>query len=244
MPTSLLESLQGVIERTYDLDTGVRDIGRFVIGDAGYRLLYAGVEREGRLFQRVEPVRSAGTGVLSGEPAGAGARTLLRAEGAGLALCIYYPDRLVSCLERHDPTLCLDDANVDALAVLVEELDHFLMIAERFRRGGVMSLLELELHANVTKYLVLKLFASKLRGSAPLTQTDVAWIRWHLFDKNRFIDPDPAVRARYQDARRLAARYVTALDSMPPAARLTELRRFHRLSSQAKHARIASLQTH
>src|SRR6185503_19378594 len=77
MPTSLLESLQGVIERTYDLDTGVRDIGRFVIGDAGYRFLYAGVEREGRLFQRVEPVRSAGTGVLSGEPAGAGARTLL-----------------------------------------------------------------------------------------------------------------------------------------------------------------------
>ena len=40
-PPSLLESLQGLIERTYDIDRTIADIGRFVIGDCGYRLLVA-----------------------------------------------------------------------------------------------------------------------------------------------------------------------------------------------------------
>ena len=45
---SLLESLQELLERTYRMDTGVLGIGRFVIGDEGYRRLYGerGPERE------------------------------------------------------------------------------------------------------------------------------------------------------------------------------------------------------
>ena len=206
----------------------MRDIGRFVIGDAGYLALYGDGEPARR-------VTAAGTAALPG------ARTLLREAGSDLALCIYYPDDLVSRLERHDPTRRLDDGNVDALAVLVEELDHFLTIAERFRRGGVMSLLELELHANVTKYLVLKLFVAKHRRVTRLAPSDTAWIRYHLFDKAEFAEQDPDLQARYRDAARLAARYVGALDLMPPERRLAELRRFHRLSPQAKHARIADL---
>jgi hypothetical protein len=37
---SLLERVQGLLERTYRMETGVDDIGRFVIGDEGYRRLY------------------------------------------------------------------------------------------------------------------------------------------------------------------------------------------------------------
>jgi hypothetical protein len=234
---SLLESLQSVIERTYDLETGVGDIGRFVIGDAGYRALYGGMEQQGRIIRRVaEPVGSA---FAHGDAPGA--RTLLREAGSRLAVCIYYPDSLVSCLERHDPTRGLDDRNVDAFAVLVEELDHFLMIAERWRRGAEMSLLDLELHANVTKYLVLKLFVARMRRLSRLPAADKAWIRFHLFEKGNYVDPDPAVRQRYRDAARLAALYASALDAMPRAERLSELRRFHRLSPQGKQCRIASL---
>jgi len=205
----------------------VDDIGRFVIGDAGYRALYGDLEASGRMVREV------------GSPAGA--RTLLRQSEGDLALCIYYPDSLVACLERHDPTRSLDATNVAPFAVLVEELDHFLTIAERYRSGGVLSLLELEIHAHVTKYLVLKLFVARLRGSARVSAADTAWIRSRLFEEAGYGEPDPAVRARYRDAARLAARYVQALDDMPPARRIPELRRFHRLSPQAKHARIAAL---
>jgi hypothetical protein len=226
-PRSLLESLQRVIERTYDLETGVDDIGRFVIGDEGYRRIYGPHDAAGKV---VETVGSA--------TPGAGARTLVREAGGGLAVSIYYPDRLIRCLERNDPTRRLDDGNVDAFATLVEELDHFLMIAERYRSRGVMSLLDLELHANVTKYLVLKMFVGRMRRMARLSAADSAWVRFHIFDKGEFADPDPDVQARYRDASRLASRYVRRLEAIDPARRPSELRRFHRMTPQGKVAYI------
>ncbi len=213
---SLLERLQGLIERTYDLDTGVRDIGRFVIGDEGYRRLYGRRQAAGLVTRKV------GARVTA-------ARTLLREGSEGLAVAVYYPDSLIACLERNDPTRRLDDDNVDAFAVLVEELDHLLVVAERYRSGGVCSLMELELHANVTKYLVLKTFVGKLRGVGRVSAADTAWIRFHLFDKAEYAEPDPDVRWRYREACRLAARYVSRLDDLPAAQRPAELRRFHRL---------------
>ena len=244
---SLLEQLQGVIERTYDLDTGVRDIGRFVIGDEGYRNLYSESSQAGQLIEKVGSAETGGTNARAGTRTGArtGARTMVRQSGDGaMAVSVYYPDSLIDCLERNDPTRRLDDANIDAFGVLVEELDHFLVIAERFRSRGVVSLLDLELHANVTKYLAMSLFVARLRRAASLTPGDVEWIRWHLFDKGEFSDPDPDIRGRYRDAARLAARYVSALEMVPSGHRLCELRRFHRMAPQAKIAHCASQKPH
>ena len=226
---SLLEGLQAVLERTYDLDTGVGEIGRYVIGDAGYRLLYDRPSREGAVTETV------GSASL-------GARTMVRDQDGDLAVSIYLPDRLVECLEENDPRRGLDDRNVDAFAVLVEELDHFLVIAERYRTGGAMTLLDLELHANVTKYLVLKMFVGRMRRTSRLSAADAAWIRFHLFDKAGFAEPDPDVLARYQGASRLARKYVGWFDTLPVDRRPGELRRFHRLSPQSKIAQINSLQ--
>ena len=87
-----------------------------------------------------------------------GARTLVRETDEGLRASIYYPDRLIRVLEQHPPQHGLCDANVDAFATLVEELDHFLMIVARARSGRPLTLFELELHANVSKHLVLSRF--------------------------------------------------------------------------------------
>lgn len=231
---SLLESLQGLIERTYDLETGVADIGRFVIGDEGYRKIYGDLSRPPSTGVAPPGITFAGT-------SGGGARTLVREAEAGLALSIYYPDSLVRCLEENDPTRCLDDVNVGPFNVLVEELDHFLVIAERYRNRRVMSLLDLELHANVTKYLVLKMFVAKLRGVRRLSEEDTLWVRYQVFEKGEFIEPDPDVCERYRSASRLAGRYVKALDGLSPPVRVPELRRFHRLSPQAKISRISQL---
>ena len=231
---SLLAALQGIIERTYDLQTGISDIGRYVIGDEGYRRIYGPLAAGGGVVEKV------GAGyVASGEP---GARTLVRDDGAGtLALSIYYPDHLIECLESNDPTRRLDDGNVDAFAAFVEELDHLLVIADRHRSNGVISLLDLELHANVTKYLTLRLFVGKLRRARRLSTTDVAWIRFHLFEKGEFVQADPEVRARYQDATRLASLYVRRLDMMAPSLRPGALRRFHRMTPQEKIGHIGAM---
>ena len=85
---------------------------------------------------------------------------------------------------------------------------------------------------------MLKLFVGRMRRSMKLSPEDSAWIRYHLFEKGDYVDPDPEVRARYHDASRFAARYVVQLESLPATLRPRQLRLFHRMSSQAKIAHI------
>jgi len=156
-------------------------------------------------------------------------------------VALYYPDRLVENLERNDPACCLGDDNVDDFATLVEELDHFLTIADRHRARGTMTLLELELHANVTKALTLEKFVARLRGARRLARAELAWVRHHLFDKNEYCDADPEIRGRYRDAATLAVKYLDYLHELPAASRPRELRLFHRRSHHEKIEQIARL---
>jgi hypothetical protein len=222
---ALVLHLQRLIERTYDLDTGISDLSSFIIGDEGYDRFYA----SGPVARKVG----------AADPATAG--TLLRTDDDGLRAALYLPDRLVENLERHDPTRSLRDENVDDFATLVEELDHLLTVADRHRSRAEMSLLELELHANVTKELTLALFVARMRGSSRLGEADRGWVRHHLFDKVEYCEEDPELRARYRDAAALAVHYLDHLRGLPAADRPVELRRFHRRSHHEKLAQITRL---
>jgi hypothetical protein len=222
---TLLERVQGLLERTYDMEAVIEDVGRFVIGDVGYRRFYG----DGAGLARVA------------SPAESDAKTLVRETGGGLRLCVYYPDALIRCLELHPPDRGLRDANVDAFAILVEELDHLLCIAERAVLTRPLSLFELELHANVSKYLVLARF---LVGRVPrIGPRRRAWLRYHLFDKGVYRDEDPRVRARYRDAARWASRFLESLGRLRPAERIASLRGFHRAGASGKLELIRGLTT-
>jgi hypothetical protein len=205
--TSLLEQLRGLIERTYAFDTGLDDLGRFVVGNAGYRRFYAGREAITRVDSATEQ-----------------ARTLVREVPGALRACIYYPDELIETLERQPPQHGLFDQNVDAFSTLVEELDHLLLLVWRKRQGRPVSLFELELQANVTKHLVLSYFLAA--GRPRLEPHERVWLRHHLFEKGRFVDEDPEVAERYREAARCAVKFVDGLPGSP-RARLAALRRFH-----------------
>ena len=229
----LILVLQGIIERTFDLDTGIDDLAAYVIGDEGLTRLYDGSGVH----------RTVGSGIVGPDGAhdAVGARTLLREEGGRLKACLYFPDRLVENLEANDPARILGDGNVDDFATLVEELDHLLTIADRHRAGAEMSLLELELHANVTKELMLTLFVARMRRRDQLGAADRLWVRHHLFHKIRYVEDDPGILSRYRDAASLAVRYLDALYGLPAAERLQELRRFHRRTHHEKLESIGRL---
>ncbi len=214
--SSLLEIVRGLLERTYRLRTGGLDLARFVIGDEGYREIY-GTRRE---------VRRVATAT------GEGARTLVRESADGVLARLYYPDALIDRLERHPPQRGLGEENVDGFAVLVEELDHLLCIADGAVQGRSLTLFELELHANVSKYLVLARF---LAGEAGRLRTpERSWLRFHLFEKIRYRDGDPVVRERYREAARWAVRMLDAMASLPAPARVETLRTFHDLGAAGK----------
>ncbi len=224
-PRPLVDQLALLIERTYAAPASVVPLGRFIVGDAGFRILRA----------RGVPSRRVGH-------AGQGARMIVRPVAArgGWALALYLPDAMVEHLERHDPRRGLDGGNVDAFATLIEEVDHVVTFADvvaRERRD--VSLLELEWHAAVTKYLVLGHFIGRLTGRPRLAPEERAFVEHHLFHKGEFTDPDPVVRRRYRDATRLAVRLVRRLGDERPRSRIAQLRRFHRASHHQKLRRFA-----
>lgn len=203
--TPLLEHLQGLIERTYALPRLVGDAGRFLVGDRGFLRFYG-----------------AGDGIAA--PADLRARLMVRPGGGVTAAALYYPDSLVRHLEIHDPRRGLGDENIDAFATFAEELDHLIMLASRSAAGRTVSLIELEHHAAVTKYLLVVHFLGRMTGRRRVADLHRMWARHHLFEK--YAD-DGAEGERYRTAARLAGRYVAILDRMPAAERRAELVAFH-----------------
>lgn len=223
MSPSLLEGVRGLLERTYRMQSGLPELSRFVVGDRGYRQFF-------------EMLR-----VRSGPESAAadGARTLLRETGQALRACIYFPDSLIRCLEAYPPQHGLGCENVDAFATFVEEIDHLLFVAERFQLDRPLTLLELELHADVSKHLVLSRFLAGRRGR--LVPRERVWLRYRLFGRQRYDEKDPQSRDRYREAARWAVRLLDCAARLSPALRLDTLRRFHAAGMSGKITLIDSL---
>jgi len=213
----LLASVAGLLRRTYRIDGEVPSPAEFVIGDRGLRKFYA----------ELDGVRVAGTA-----SEGQGARTMVRETDAGVRAAIYLPDAMVRALEADPPQMGVHERNVDAFATFVEEVDHFLCIADRAVLGRPVSLFELELHANVSKRLVVARFLAGRTGR--LSERNRVWLDWHLFYRGTWIDPDPVVRQRYADAARWALRFLSRSAPLGAGARLDALRAFHRASASGK----------
>lgn len=208
MSRSLLDVVQDVLTRTYRIEP-LRDPGRFVLGEHGWR-------------RRPRPPE--------GSPDDA--QLLVEERERAVRLGVYFPRSMIATLEAHPPQRGLNQANVDAFATFVEEVDHLLTVADRWRRGRPVSRVELELQANVSKHLVLSRFLAGRRRR--LCDGRRAWLHAHLFGRVEWTDDDPAVRARYRDAARWAVRFLERWRALAPAKRVASLRRFHRATMGEK----------
>ncbi len=223
---SLLETVQGLIERTFLFDSGLVELAPFIVGDRAWRRMVHG-------WAAGQP--RVGSGSESG------AVTFVRETSEGVRAGIYFPDPLIECLEAFPPQRGIQAENVAAFATFVEEIDHLLVLAERVRLGRPVSIFELELHANVSKYLVLGRFLAGRSGR--LDPGARLWLRREVFGEARFQDDDPVIRERYREAARWSIKLLEAVERREPETRLRDLRAFHWADGQRKlHliARIAS----
>jgi hypothetical protein len=145
---------------------------------------------------------------------------------------------LIRRLESEPPERGIRDSNVDAFATFVEELDHLLVLAERASQSRPLTLFELELHANVSKHLVLSRFLA--RSLRKLGAGERAWLRRHLFG-GELREDDPELRTRYRDAAAWALRLLEALEGISSERRVETLRRFHALPAAEKIELIGRL---
>jgi len=144
---------------------------------------------------------------------------LVRDHGEEIELALVLPP---------DPGHAGSDAE-DLRLQLLEGVSHFVYIAERARTGLPATQLELELQAEVDKFVLLAL-------ETPFERRHGESLLFRLYECVRFLDP-PGSEAyeRYRLANDLAARFVSrVLAKQEPISMQAELRRFYRLGQTDK----------
>lgn len=168
------------------------------------------------------------------------------ADGREVALSLYLDPALLRRLAQADPLTRLHEGNVADCLTALEGVSHFIYLAWNASHDKPVSLLELEMQAEVDKYVASHLLLRRqCPGYFPLE------LRRVLFERAR---PDPrlsAARAQlYREASRYAERFCRRLEgslvrtrarSAPAVADrevFAELRRFYRLTHARKRAHI------
>jgi hypothetical protein len=198
---SVLKALQGGLESMYRVETDL-DICDFLVDGSGRESLR--VERAPR------------------------EQLLVRQSEGDLQLGLFVDERTLEHLEFHDPRHRLDDANLDDFLLAVEGVSHFVYLVHRAKVERPVSAAELELQAEVDKYLVALFVTWKQVGEPP------AGLRARLFSQVTFAgDLSREERERYQLANSAADEYAASLEVRfvrPRAveALLGEVRRFYR----------------
>jgi hypothetical protein len=206
-----LGRVQRGLEALYRVETGV-EVGDFVVGP---------VQRDALA------------------PARRPREQLLVCESDGeMALALFIDPAALANLTRADPARRLGDHNLGDFLLAVEGVSHFVYAVWCARAARPVSQLELELQAEVDKYVTCLLVgAPEVAASAALRQRLFADA---IYDD----DLDDDEHARYRAANDNAQRYAGWLEQAFVVPRkipemLGELRRFYRLGLAGKLAAIA-----
>jgi hypothetical protein len=163
------------------------------------------------------------------------------AAGGEVGVSLYLDPTLLQRLQRADPMQSLHDGNVADCWTALEGVSHFLYLAWNAGHDKPVSLLELEMQAEVDKYVASYWL---LRRQFP--QRFPAELLRLLFERTR-IDPALAHGREdlYREASRYAQRFCRKLEQSLRGDRadvdrevLAELRRFYRLTNARKVAHI------
>lgn len=171
---------------------------------------------------------------------GSGSRVLIAEDADGLALGVVLEPEVLERLGREDPRVRLDHGNLGDLCTVTEEVSHFLFLLYRAARGRAVSQLELELQAEVDKYLsAVILLSLQNEGAVSARLRELLFRRYRLDAR---VGPDRA--GRYHAASDLAYRYCGWLEErFLRRDRLRDLqregRRFYRLGQREKLEAIA-----
>ncbi len=162
---------------------------------------------------------------------------LLREDKDGLALSLFLDSAMLSRLRNANPLQELQVTQLNDLWTVLEGISHFNYITWRARKNRSVSLLELEMQAEIDKF-VTTLFLALNQEDSELAVNLHGW----LFDNVRFNPRLSRVqRERYNTANNYAARFCYGLrNRLARDSRkgLHELRYFYRLSQRDKISHI------
>jgi hypothetical protein len=158
-----------------------------------------------------------------------------RADGIDLAL--YLDEQLLARLAASTPLEHLSDDNLEDFCTALEGVSHFACVSFTARTGGSVSLLGLEMQAEIDKYATSMFVAARQSGGRL-----ARGLHARIFEQVRYRDDlDARAHRLYVAANRYAAQFCRRLEDRflrPRRARveamLGELRRFYRLGDAGK----------
>jgi hypothetical protein len=211
---AVLRALQGGIESMYRVETDL-DVCDFLVG---------GEERDALKVERAPKEQ-----------------LLIRTDDEGLRLGLFVDERTLENLAMRDPRRRLDAANLQDFLYAVEGVSHFVYLVHRAQQERPVSAVELELQAEVDKYLVALLVTWNQAGEPP------ADLRERLFSNIRFAgDLSREERERYELANSAANGYAASLEERFVRTHavddmLGEVRQFYRKGLAQKLEYISQL---
>jgi hypothetical protein len=207
--STLTGALQRTLEAIYDVRAPVQ-VDDYLVSD----------EREAR---RLDPRGRANAEKL-----------LIRNDDQHVEMALVLAAESLARLDKDDPLRALSDSNFHDFCLVLEGVSHFTYAACNAALDKRITLLELELQAEVDKYVVA---SALLRRQQSRPQHQALWQR--LFRRVRYAEClSRSELERYERANRAARRFCRRLQRPRDlgASRMAVLRRFYRMPKLAKLA--------
>jgi len=210
-----LNNLQQRLERLYEVDLGYQ-VTDFVITDP-------------QLAQRLDD---------SDNPRTSTEKLLIREEAGEMALSLYLDEALLAGWSDSEEDL--HESGLADFCTILEGVSHFVCLCWNASQGREVSCLELEIQAEVDKFIMLVSSLSFQDGGLHPRQLHDWLFNQPSFDQSL----SQTELIRYQEANHFAAKYCHQLarKHFQPSGinsnMLNELRRFYRLSFHHKVRRI------
>lgn len=168
---------------------------------------------------------------------------LLMEEGDTVDIALYLNEGLLSRATRSKPCDELNCHNFDDFCKVLEGVSHFMYVAWNALNNKRVTRLELEMQAEVDKYVSSRLLLESQREPGIKSERLLA----HLFRDVSFRDDMPSEElSRYRQANDTIGRYCHNLEqrfsaAQMPAGMLHELRAFYRMPQPDKFSHINSV---
>ncbi|MCB1842900.1 MAG: hypothetical protein KDI09_08070 [Halioglobus sp.] len=164
---------------------------------------------------------------------------LLSEDDDGMSLSVFLDEDLLQRLAERDPLRRLRAGHLSDLWTVIEGVSHFICLVFRAQRETAVTLLELEMQAEVDKFVGTWLLAVQ-QDDTELAERLHGW----LFDDVRF-HPDLSrdQHERYRAANDYAGRFCHGLQKRlqdGTSVGVSELRHFYRLTQTDKISHIHS----
>jgi hypothetical protein len=169
-------------------------------------------------------------------------KLLIHQDGDNVDIALYLDSQLIKRLLLNDPTEELHNHNIHDFWLALEGISHFLYFSWNVSYERKVSLLELELQAEVDKFILAALLLEKqFGGRIP------RGLHYHLFQNAEFDSRlNEQELTRYRDANYFAGKFCLHISDRFLKQRdygqlMNELRRFYRLTQNHKLQAIGCL---